>query len=76
MKGRLTVVSIALDNSITLREYIENVVQSFGLHHGINRHGQVVCGHYDDSVDTTASYPHYKDLPERDKLVAIKQQWQ
>lgn len=55
---------IALVEPTTLRTLIQNIVQSFGLHLGINQHGQVVCGHYDDSVDTTVGYPHYKDIRE------------
>jgi hypothetical protein len=55
---------IAIIEPTTLRTFIERVVHSFGLHHGINRHGQVVCGHYDDAIDTTLGYPHFRDVRE------------
>jgi hypothetical protein len=55
---------IAIVEPTTVRQFFENVVQSFGLHHGINRHGQVLCGHYDDGVDTTVGYPHFQDVRE------------
>jgi hypothetical protein len=50
---------IALDQPMTLGQFIEFVVQSYGLHHGIGHHGQIRCGHYDDAVDVTAGYPHF-----------------
>jgi hypothetical protein len=52
---------LALDASTTLRSLIQGFVQSFGLHHGINRHGQVVAGHYDDAVDPARVYPLVTD---------------
>jgi hypothetical protein len=55
---------VAIDKPTTLRVVIQNIVQSFGLHMGINQHGQIVAGHYDDSVDPTADYPHYTDIRE------------
>jgi hypothetical protein len=55
---------LALDKPTPLRELLQGFVQSFGLHHGINRHGQIVCGHYDDAVDAAGLYPHMTDARE------------
>lgn len=53
---------VALIEPTTLRTLIEGAVQSWGLHRGINRHGQVVVGHYDDAIDTTATYEAFTDV--------------
>lgn len=50
---------IALIAPTSLGQFIQDGVQSYGLHHGIGWHGQIRCGHYDDAVDTTQGYPHF-----------------
>ena len=54
-------IRLALDAPTTLRTLIQGIVQSFGLHHGINRHGQVVAGHYDDAIEADRIYPLVTD---------------
>jgi hypothetical protein len=60
--GRPYQARIALDKPTPLGTFVQNVVQSFGLHHGIGNHGQVRAGHYDDVIDMALSYPHYRDV--------------
>jgi 8-oxo-dGTP pyrophosphatase MutT (NUDIX family) len=55
---------LVLDGPTPLRELLQKLVQSFGLHHGINRHGQIVAGHYDDAVDPERVYPLFTDARE------------
>jgi hypothetical protein len=58
------IMRLVLDKATTLRDFIQGGVQSFGLHHGINRLGQVTSGHYDDVIDPTKTYPLFTDARE------------
>jgi len=55
---------LVLDGPTPLRDVLQKLVQSFGLHHGINRHGQIVAGHYDDAIDPERVYPLFTDARE------------
>lgn len=52
---------IALDRPTTFRHFLEGCVQSFGLHFGIDEHGGLVAGHYDDAIDVTAPYVRFDE---------------